>query len=99
MILAEMVYQQDYDEFHHELVVFMKTRFVSVEHGLQGDSWIWIVENDEKVAIDTFSSMKHQIKSSAAGRQLGSKVIDYLKTEYTIVVYDTPELEVDDEEP
>lgn len=99
MILAEMVYQQEYAEFHHELVAFIKVRFSNIEYGLQGDSWIWIFENDEKVAIDTFSSMKHQIKSSAGGRQLASIVIDYLKAEYTIVVYDTPELEVDDEEP
>lgn len=34
--------------------------FSSVESGLQGDSWIWILDGDEKVSIDSFTSMKHQ---------------------------------------
>jgi hypothetical protein len=93
MIFAEMEYEQEYSEFHDELVIFIKAQFPKIEYGLQGDSWIWIFEDDEKVAIDTFSSMKHQIKSSSAEFTLVNKVIEYVSSHYKVVVYDTPELE------
>jgi len=59
MIFADMEYQNEYSDFHSELVVFIESNFSMVKSGLQGDSWIWIFEADEKVAINTFSSMKH----------------------------------------
>ena len=93
MIFAEMVYEQDYSEFHSALVGYIKTEFSDIEHGLQGDSWIWIFENEQKVEIDTFSSMKHQIKSPANSTVLATKVIEHIAAKYTLVVYPAPELE------
>ena len=62
MIFAALDYPERYEEIHDELVAFVKTRFASVESGLQSDSWIWIHLGQEKVAVDTFSGMKHSIK-------------------------------------
>lgn len=93
MIVAEMEYEQHYSEFHAELVDFIQTAFIHVEHGLQGDSWIWIFENDQKVAIDTFSSMKHQIKASMGEPTLVNKVLEHLGSTYKLNVYAEPELE------
>ena len=93
MIFAELEYEQHYSESHGELVTFIKSKFPNVEHGLQGDSWIWVIENDEKVQIDTFFSMRHQIKSSNAESQLVNKVIEHVSLKYKVVVYDTPEFE------
>ncbi len=65
--------------------------------GLQGESWIWIFEGDEKVAIDTFSSMDfHQIKSSKHGT-LVQRVIEILLLRYKVNVYQTPKLEAHEE--
>ena len=93
MIFAEMEYEKHYSEFHDELVTFIKSEFPNIEYGLQGDSWIWIFENNEKVAIDTFSSMKHQIKSSNKEFSLVNRVIEYVSSRYKVVAYSTPELE------
>lgn len=72
---------------------YICSHFGKVESGLQGDSWIWIFEDEEKVAIDTFSAMKHQVKADTLHSVLVDKVITVLKTKYSVCVYDDPELE------
>ena len=93
MIFAEMQYEQDYSEMHFELVEYLKNNFSDIQHGLQGDSWIWIFEGDEKVALDSFSSMKHQVKSEMLDSDLIEQVIATLSKRYKLTRYDDPELE------
>ena len=93
MIFAELQYEQDYSDVHFELVEFMKNKFPEIQYGLQGDSWIWVFHGDEKVAIDTFSSMKHQVKSESSKGDLVKLVIATLSDRYTLTEYDEPELE------
>ena len=93
MIFAELQYEQDYSEVHSELVEYLKSKYPSLDCGLQGDSWIWIFDGDEKVAIDTFSSMTHQIKSESPKGHLAKQVIEVLSTKYKLIEYDDPELE------
>src|SRR4051812_36231740 len=92
MIFAEMEYQTHYSDFHAELLAFVGKRFSQVQSGLQGDSWIWILDGEEKVAIDTFTSMKHQIKSPKAGVHV-QRVIEALLRQFEVKVYEEPELE------
>ncbi len=92
MVFAEMDYQWEYQDFHAELVAFLSARFSRVESGLQGDSYIWIFDDDEKVRIDTFSSMKHQIKSRSEC-SLVQNVLDTLLREYKVLVFKEPQLE------
>lgn len=70
----------------------MAQNFSRVDSGHQGDSWIWILDGGEKVAVDTFTSMQHQVKSAAPGPHV-QKVIDALRLKYPMHVYDPPELE------
>jgi len=92
MVFAEMDYQKEYRDFHAELIAFVNRHFSQVDSGMQGDSWIWIFDNDEKVRLDTFSSMKHQIKSQKNG-WLVRRVIETLLLSYNVNVYEEPELE------
>jgi hypothetical protein len=92
MIFAELEYQKHYSDVHAELLAFVDKRFSRVQSGLQGDSWIWILDGDEKVAIDTFTSMKHQIKSAKAGAHV-RKVIETLLRQFEMKVYEEPEPE------
>jgi hypothetical protein len=89
MIFAELEYQKDYSEMHAELVTFARSRFLLVESGIQGDSWIWILDGGEKVQIDTFTSMKHQVKSAKPGPHL-QNVIEALRGTYQMKVYESP---------
>lgn len=93
MIFAEMQYEKDYSAMHFELVEYLQSNFPSIQHGLQGDSWIWVLDGDEKVAIDSFSSMNHQIKSETPGSELVERVIATLSERYKLARYDSPELE------
>ena len=92
MVFADIEYQKHYSEFHAELLAFVGKHFSKVQSGLQGDSWIWILDGEEKVAIDTFTSMKHQIKSPKAGPHV-QKVIETLRRHFVMKVYEEPELE------
>lgn len=92
MVFADLEYQKHYSEFHAELLAVVRKHFSKVQSGLQGDSWIWILDGEEKVAIDTFSSMKHQIKSPGAGARV-QKVIEALRSHFTVNVYEVPEPE------
>lgn len=45
------------------------------------------------MAIDTFSAMKHQVKSNASNREFTNKVIEALATRFQLVVFPAPEIE------
>jgi len=89
LIFADLEYSSHYADAHAEIVTLAERFFSDVQSGLQGDSWIWIIDADEKVAIDTFSSMTHQVKSYTAGR-LVQKVIAALRTKFDVNVFDDP---------
>ena len=92
MIFAELQYAQHYSDLHDELLALVLRHFSRVESGHQGDSWIWVLDDGEKVAIDTFTSMRHQVKSASPGPHV-QNVIEALRLKYRLVVYDPPELE------
>jgi len=98
MIFAEMEYQKHYSDFHGELIAFIGKHFSQVQSGLQGDSWIWILDGEERVAIDTFTSMKHQIKSPKAGLHV-QRVIETLLSRFEVKVYEEPALEGHEDVP
>ena len=92
MIFAQIEYQGHYDVIHDGLLAYLGAHFSKVQSGQQGDSWIWVLDGEEKMAIDTFSSMKHQIKSPKSGQHV-QKVIETLLLKYKVRVYEEPELE------
>ncbi|RMH87383.1 hypothetical protein EA797_21625 [Stutzerimonas zhaodongensis] len=92
MIFAEFEYPEEYWDFHEGLKKYLLEHFKSIECGLQTDSWFWIHIDKHKVVIDTFSSMKHQIKSADTGPHI-QQVISLLQKKYKINVYPEPELE------
>lgn len=92
MIFAELEYPQHYDELHQPLVALLESHFDTIESGQQGDSWIWIFDGDEKVEIDTFYSMKHQVKAAHNG-PLVQQVIKLLEGRFSLRRYQQPEPE------
>ncbi|MGY6275726.1 hypothetical protein [Methylomonas sp. MgM2] len=92
MIFAELEYPEHYSDFHDELVEFIQSIFPDIQYGHQGDSWIWITDGKDKVEIDTFTSMKHQIKSAHNGL-LVQKVMGVLSAKYKVRVFEIPEPE------
>jgi hypothetical protein len=97
MIFAEMAYEKHYSDFHAELLAWVRNHFSNVQAGLQGDSWIWISDGAEKVALDTFTSMKHEIKSRKPGPHVQA-VIEKLATRFQLTVHPQPVLEAHEDD-
>ena len=92
MIFGEIDHPGHYSELHAELSAFVRDHFSRVQSGLQGDSWIWILDGEEKVAIDTFTSMKHQVKSPKPGPHVRA-VMDVLARRFHVTLFEKPALE------
>jgi hypothetical protein len=86
---AIIEHTQDYYEFYDVLLPYIKSHFVCVESGIQGDAWIWIEEKGQKVAIDTFHAMQFEIKSDSKHALLMA-VIDIVQKRYPVRIYDSP---------
>ena len=93
MIYARFSHSIPYGDFHDELLEFVKSKFTHVESGHQGDSWIWIFNESERVEIDTFYSMVHEIKTSHAEAKLVKLVIQALSEKYELQILSNPEAE------
>ena len=93
MIYAKFIYDEHYSDMHDEMLACIVHNFERVEHGHQGDSWIWIHQGANKAAIDTFSAMQHEVKSQSSDLMFIQQVVDVLKNSFTLQVYTQPELE------
>lgn len=89
MVFAELDYAAHYSRVHPELRALLESIFENVQSGLQGDSWFWILDGGERVEVDTFSSMTHQIKSARPGPHV-QKVIQALARKYRLRIHATP---------
>lgn len=76
-------------EFYYELLDYLKQHFSEIESGIQCDAWIWIFQDNQKVAIDTFDSMEFEIKSDKMNPLL-LKVIEVLQENYRVHVFSEP---------
>lgn len=77
------------DKFEDILDRLMKF-YPSVQFGRQGDDWIWIHVEDDKIEIDTFFSEQLEVK----GRQRHSKTVKHIlqiiEKEWILKRYDPP---------
>jgi len=94
-VVAEVlndIYEQSYYEVHEPLVALLGRHFSNVESGLQGDSYAWVLDNGQKVAVDTFTSMHHQVKSPKPS-PLVNQVLAVLARQYQLRILDPPVFE------
>ena len=96
MIFAELEYDQSYYDVHEPLVALLGRHFPNVESGLQGDSYAWVLDDGQKVAVDTFTSMHHQVKSLKPS-PLVNQVLAVLAGRYQLRIFDPPEFEAHEE--
>ena len=92
MIFATINYKGKYEDFHLPILLHLQENFERVDAGLQGDSWIWVYDGENKVAIDTFTSMNHQVKSEKVN-PLIQKVISVLQEKFDVSIYTPPQPE------
>jgi len=93
MIYARFTHEVNYEDFHSELDDYIRSHFENVQSGLQCDSWIWVIDGEDKVEIDTFYSHKHEVKSPNHNSLLVNRVIDIINKKYDLDILQTPEYE------
>ena len=86
---AFIEHKQSYYDFYDDLLGYVTANFANVESGVQGDAWIWITQNNQKVSLDTFYSMQFEINSDSHNELLQA-VIKTLSAKYPISIYDMP---------
>jgi hypothetical protein len=97
MIFAELQYGQPYSDVHAPLVELLGRNFPDIDSGLQGDSWVWILDAGLRVSVDTFTSMHHQVKSPRPSRLL-DQVLAILASHYELRLM-VPPMPEGDEDP
>ncbi len=93
MIFAEIVTNQHYNDFFYVVDEVIRDNFENVKSGLQSDGWIWVTQSEEKVAIDTFSSMLFEVKCDDPNSGLLKSVIDCLQENLDLKIFPKPEFE------
>jgi len=93
MIYGEIISDESYYDLFSSLLKYVEDLYPSVESGIQGDAYIWIKSEEEKVYLDTFTSMRFQIKSNKVGGTLLEDVISKLELSYKVYLYQVPERE------
>ena len=80
------------DKFEDILDRLMKF-YPSVQFGRQGDDWIWIHVEDDKIEIDSFFSEQLEVK----GRQRHSKTVKHIlqiiEKEWILKRFDPPKVD------
>ena len=93
MVFAKLKYLGHYSDMHAKVFSCLEKEFEEIEEGLQGDSYVWVFQGNDKVAVDTFTAMQHEVKCSNKDSSLVGQVIEALKKEFVVVTYEHPELE------
>lgn len=86
---ATIEHSQSYYEFFNELLPHIRSAFDDVQSGVQGDAWIWIFRDGQKVAVDTFYSMQFEINADEDCALLRD-VISHIERKFPVRLYSEP---------
>lgn len=95
MVFAELCYDGHYSDQHDAIVECLLPWFPGLQHGHQGDSWIWIGGGPDKISIDTFYAMFHQVKTADPGNPDLQQVLKILRGTFDMEIFDPPVAEPD----
>jgi len=77
-----------------EILQALAQQFEHVESGRQGDDWIWIHLDDNKIEIDSFYSMELEVKGSYELLPVVNGIIQQMQASWVIKVFDPPKIDL-----
>lgn len=80
------------DKFDLILQTLM-SHFENIEHGRQGDDWIWIPVGDDKIEIDSFYSMNLEVKGKCEHILFVRQILQKLRDDWILRVFDPPKID------
>ena len=88
VIFAEL----ERDKFD-EIVQTLANHFENIQYGSQGDDWIWVHVEDDKIEIDSFFSMQLEVKGKYKYLPVSKRILKMLKDEWVLKVFDPPKID------
>ena len=89
LIFAEL----NRDKFDEILQALLK-RFENVEYGRQGDDWIWIHLEGDKIEIDSFFSMNLEVKGKYEHLPVVRQILQGMSDDWIIQIFDPPKIDM-----
>lgn len=85
VIFAEL----ERDKFEEILACLMQ-HYPGIQSGRQGDDWIWVQIDDDKVEIDSFTSMQLEVKAKRRQSAVVQKLVNLMEPRWVLQVFDPP---------
>ena len=77
-----------------EIVLALSEHFENIEHGSQGDDWIWIHLGEDRIEIDSFYSMNLEFKGRYEHLSLIRKLLQTMSDAWILQVFDPPKMDM-----
>ncbi len=85
VIFAEL----ERDNFE-EILARLMQYYPGIQSGRQGDDWIWVRFGDDKVEIDSFTSMQLEVKAKRQQSAVARKLVSLMEPRWVLQVFDPP---------
>ena len=76
-----------------EILQTLSEHFKDVEHGRQGDDWIWIHVVGDKIEIDSFYSSQLEVKGKHKQQAIVKQILQNLNQRCILQVFDPPKID------
>ena len=77
-----------------EILQSLKQQSETLEHGRQGDDWIWVHFGTEKIEIDSFYSMNLELKGRRGQSEMVGQILQELKDIWILQVFNPPKIDM-----
>ena len=76
-----------------EIVQTLTAHFKNIDHGSQGDDWIWIHFTNDKIEIDSFYSMNLDVKGKRKHYMAATQILHKLANDWIIQIFEPPKID------
>ena len=77
-----------------EILQTLTEHFENIQSGRQGDDWIWIHLDDDKIEIDSFYSMELEVKGKYKYVTIARQIIRIMDNNWILQVFDPPKMDL-----
>jgi len=77
-----------------DILQSLTEHFENIESGRQGDDWIWIHLDDDKIEIDSFYSMELEVKGKHQQYAVVKQILQSMKSNWILQIFDPPKVDM-----
>jgi len=77
-----------------EILLTLTEHFENIQSGRQGDDWIWIHLDEDKIEIDSFYSMNLEVKGKYKHHAVVIQTLQKIESNWIIQVFNPPKIDM-----